>query len=293
MFGDAGFWIIQLLNTLQLAMLLFLLSVGLSVIFGLMNFVNLAHGSLYALGAFIGYSIAVTFDSYLAAFIIAPIAVALIGAVLYVLLISRMRDAGPMPQVLVTFALIFVLLDVMRYVWGTDQLGLTEQLPFSGGVEIFGETYPVLRLFIIAVGLSVFVLLHLLLEHTRLGAEVRAGVDDAQTASCLGINVERTFFLVFLLGCALAGLAGIVALPAFSAEPGMGMGILIQTLVVVVVGGLGSLRGTLIGSLLVAATLTFGRVLIPEFASIVMYALLVMVLLVRPQGLFPARGAHR
>lgn len=292
MFNDAGFWTIQLLNTLQLAMLLFLLSVGLSVIFGLMNFVNLAHGSLYALGAFIGYSLAVHLDSYLLAFILAPLAVAAIGAALYVLLINRMREAGPMQQVLVTFALIFVLLDTMRYIWGTDQLGLTTQLPFTGSVQILGETYPTLRLFIIAVGLVVFVLLHLVLEHTRLGAEVRAGVDDAETASCLGINVERTFFVVFLIGCALAGLAGIVALPAFSAEPGMGIGILIQTLVVVVVGGLGSLRGTLAGSLLVAATLTFGRVLVPEFASIIMYALLVAILLVRPQGLFPARGAH-
>ena len=292
MFNDASFWIIQLLNTLQLAMLLFLLSVGLSVIFGLMNFVNLAHGSLYALGAFIGYSVAVRFDSYLAAFILAPLAVALIGAVLYLLLINRMREAGPMQQVLVTFALIFVFLDSMRYVWGNDQLGLTSQLPFTGSVQIMGETYPVLRLFIIGVGITVYGILHLVLEYTRLGAEVRAGVDDAETASCLGINVERTFFVVFLIGCALAGLAGIVALPAFSAEPGMGIGILIQTLVVVVVGGLGSLRGTLAGSLLVAATLTFGRVLVPEFASIIMYALLVVILLVRPRGLFPARGVH-
>ncbi len=292
MFNDASFWIIQLLNTLQLAMLLFLLSVGLSVIFGLMNFVNLAHGSLYALGAFIGYSVAVRFDSYLAAFILAPLAVALIGAVLYLLLINRMREAGPMQQVLVTFALIFVFLDSMRYVWGNDQLGLTSQLPFTGSVQIMGETYPVLRLLIIGVGITVYGILHLVLEYTRLGAEVRAGVDDAETASCLGINVERTFFVVFLIGCALAGLAGIVALPAFSAEPGMGIGILIQTLVVVVVGGLGSLRGTLAGSLLVAATLTFGRVLVPEFASIIMYALLVVILLVRPRGLFPARGVH-
>ena len=126
MFGDSGFWIIQALNSLQLAMLLFLLSVGLSVIFGLMNFVNLAHGSFYALGAFIGYTIASTLGSYWAAFLLAPIAVAGIGAVLYVLLINRMRTAGPMKQILVTFGLIFVLLDIMRYIWGNDQLGLPQ-----------------------------------------------------------------------------------------------------------------------------------------------------------------------
>lgn len=292
MFDDSGFWIIQILNTAQLAMLLFLLSVGLTVIFGLMNFVNLAHGSLYALGAFIGYTIATRLGSYWAAFVLAPLLVAAIGAALYQLLLNRMRDAGPMQQVLVTFALVFVLLDTMRCLWGSDQLGLTTELPFSGSISVLGESYPALRLFIITVGVAVFVALYLLLEHTRLGAEVRAGVDDAETASCLGINVERTFFAVFLIGCALAGLAGIVALPAFSAEQGMGVGILVQTLVVVVVGGLGSLTGTLIGSLLVAATLTFGRVLVPEFAGITMYALLVAILLFKPEGLIPARGRH-
>ena len=290
MFGDSGFWIIQALNSLQLAMLLFLLSVGLSVIFGLMNFVNLAHGSLYALGAFIGYTIASKLGSYWAAFVLAPIAVAGIGAVLYVVLIDRMRAAGPMKQILVTFGLIFVLLDIMRYIWGNDQLGLTTGVPFTGSMQLLGETYPTYRIFIIAVGLIVYVALYLLLEHTRLGAEVRAGVDDAETASCLGINVDRAFLIVFLIGCGLAGLAGVVALPAFSAEQGMGVAILIQTLVVVVVGGLGSLTGALVGSILVAVTLTFGRVLIPDFAGIIMYALLVAVLLFRPEGLFPARG---
>lgn len=290
MFGDSGFWIVQALNSLQLAMLLFLLSVGLSVIFGLMNFVNLAHGSLYALGAFIGYTIASSVGSFWAALVLAPIAVAGIGAVLYVVLVDRMRSAGPMKQVLVTFGLIFVLIDTMRYIWGTDQLGLTSGVPFTGSVVVLGEAYPAYRMFIIAVGLTVYVALHLLLEHTRLGAEVRAGVDDAESASSLGINVERTFFIVFVIGCALAGLAGIVALPAFSAEQGMGVAILVHTLVVVVVGGPGSLTGALVGSLLVAVTLTFGQVLVPDFAGIIMYALLVAVLLFKPEGLFPARG---
>ena len=213
-----------------------------------------------------------------------------IGAVLYGLIIDRMRKAGPMKQVLVTFGLIFVLLDVQRYLWGTDQLGVTSGIPFSGSFEIFGEIYPSYRLFIICVGLLVFGALYALLEHTRLGAEVRAGVDDPETASCLGVNVERTFFVVFLIGSALAGLAGVVALPAFSAEAGMGVSILVPTLVVVVVGGLGSLKGAFAGSLLIGLVLTFGQVLFPSFASMLMYALLVAVLLIRPAGLFPARG---
>ena len=290
MFSDSAFWTIQALNSLQLAMLLFLLSVGLSVIFGLMNFVNLAHGSLYALGAFIGYTVAAQSGSFWLALVLAPLAVAAIGALLYGILINRIRTAGPMNQVLVTFGLIFVLLDVMRYFWGTDQLGLTHEVPISGSLTILGVAYPAYRLFIIAVGAVVFLGLYLLLEHTRLGAEVRAGVDDAETASCLGIDVDRTFFAVFLVGCGLAGLAGVVALPSFSAELGMGVGILVQTLVVVVVGGLGSLIGALVGSLLVAVTVTFGQILVPDFAGIIMYALLVLILLIRPEGLLPARG---
>lgn len=290
MLTDPGFWLVQALNSLQLAMLLFLLSVGLTVIFGLMNFVNLAHGSLYALGALVGYSIADATGSAWWAYLLAPPAVAAGGALLYVTLIARLRSAGPLPQVLVTFGLIFVLIDAQRYFWGTDALGVTEGVPFNGAVHLLGEPYPAYRLFIIAVGLLVYAALHLLLNKTRLGAEVRAGVDDAETASALGVPVERTFFVVFLLGCALAGLAGAVAMPAFAAEAGMGVGILVPTLVVVVVGGLGSLKGALVGSLVIGATLTFGTALFPAFAGIAMYAALIIVLLLRPQGLFPARG---
>ena len=290
MLTDPSFWLVQGLNSLQLAMLLFLLSVGLTVIFGLMNFVNLAHGSLYALGALIGYSIADATGSAWFAYLLSPIAVAMIGALLYVTLIERMRAAGPLPQVLVTFGLIFVLIDAQHYLWGTDSLGVTSGVPFSGTIHILGEPYPAYRIFIIAVGLLVFAGLHLLLNRTRLGAEVRAGVDDAETASALGVPVERTFFLIFLLGCALAGLAGAVAMPAFSAEAGMGVEILVPTLVVVVVGGLGSLKGALVGSLVIGATLTFGTVFFPAFAGIAMYAALIAVLLFRPHGLFPARS---
>ncbi len=289
MLADPGFWLVQGLNSLQLSMLLFLLSVGLTVIFGLMNFVNLAHGSLYALGALIGYSLAQWSGSFWFAFVAAPLLVALIGAGFYVTLIDRLRAAGPMNQVLVTFGLIFVLIDVQRYFWGSDQLGLAGGTPFAGAVQIFGEAYPAYRLFIIAVGLGVFALLYLLLEHTRLGAEVRAGVDDAETARCLGIDVDRTFFAIFLIGCALAGLAGAVALPVFPVEAGMGISILIPALIVVVIGGLGSLRGAMVGSLLIGTTITFGQVLVPALAGIIMHLLLVVALLVKPEGLFPVR----
>jgi branched-chain amino acid transport system permease protein len=287
---DGGFWLVQILNSLQLAMLLFLLSVGLTVIFGLLNFVNLAHGSLYALGALCSYSIVQLTGSMWWAYVLAPIAVALVGALLYITIIDRMRAAGPLRQVLVTFGLLFMLTDAQRFIWGTDQLGVSGT-PFAHSLSIAGQTYPAYRLFIIAVGLVVFVALHLLLEYTRLGREVRAAVDDAETASCMGVNVQRTFFMVFLVGCALAGLAGAVALPAFSAEAGMGVAILVPTLVIVVVGGLGSFKGAFVGSLLIGTTLTFGQVWFPQFAGVLMYALLVVVLLFKPAGLLPARSA--
>jgi branched-chain amino acid transport system permease protein len=287
---DGGFWLLQILNSLQLAMLLFLLSVGLSVIFGLLNFVNLAHGSLYALGALCSYTIVQLTGSMWWAYLLAPVVVSIVGALLYVTIIDRMRAAGPMNQVLVTFGLLFMLTDAQRFIWGTDELGVSGA-PFADSLSIAGHTYPAYRLFIIFVGLAVFVILHVLLEKTRLGREVRASVDDAQIASCMGVNVERTYFVVFLIGCALAGLAGAVALPAFSAEAGMGLAILVPTLVIVVVGGLGSLRGAFVGSLLIGTTLTFGQVWFPQFAGVLMYALLVVILLFKPAGLLPARSA--
>lgn len=289
MLADPTFWAVQILNGLQLSMLLFLLSVGLTVIFGLMNFINLAHGSLYALGAFLGHSIAAASGSYWLAFVLAPLLVALTGALLYGSLISRFRFAGPLAQVLVTFGLIFVLLDVFRFVWGDYALGVAAPEALRGGVILGGQVYPLYRLFIIGLGLGVLALLWLALERTRIGAMIRAGVDNADMAACLGINVDRLFFAIFCLGCALAGLAGVVAAPVFSVSPGMGIEMLIPTLMVVVIGGLGSLKGAIAGSLLIGMLLTFGQVLAPQFASMLAYALLAVTLIVRPQGLFPAR----
>lgn len=290
MTADASFWIVQTLNALQLSMLLFLLSVGLTVIFGLLHFVNLAHGSLYALGAFVGVSASAFAGSYWAAFAVAPVAVALVGIVLYVALIRRMRNAGPMNQVLVTFGLIFVFLDLFRLGWGDIPLGMAEPDLFSGRTAFLGIVYPTYRLFIIGLGLVVLAALSLLLSRTQLGAIVRAGVDNGDMAACLGINVERVFFIVFCLGCALAGLAGAVAAPVLSVTTDMGTAILIPTLVVVVIGGLGSLRGAIAGSLLIGFVQTFGAVLAPQAAAVAVYALLAVVLILRPAGLFPARG---
>jgi len=291
MFLDIGFWGVQLLNALQFSMLLFLLSVGLTVIFGLMNFVNLAHGSLYALGAFAGWTLAHASGSYWVALAFAPLVTAVVGGLLYVTLIDRLRSAGPMNQVLVTFGLIFVLLDVFRFAWGDFALGIDAPSLLAGTISVGGEAYPVYRLFIIALGLFVMAALWLVLERTNVGAMIRAGVDNGDMAACLGMNVEGVFFVVFCVGCALAGLAGVVAAPILSVYPGMGIEFLIPTLIVVVIGGLGSLRGAIAGALLVGMLQTFGKVIAPHLASMMVYVLLAGVLILRPQGLFPAKSA--
>jgi branched-chain amino acid transport system permease protein len=286
---DLSFWTLQTLNALQLSMLLFLLSIGLTVIFGLMHFVNLAHGALYALGAYIAASIAGT-AGFWAAILVAPVGVALVGVVLYGGLIQRMRKSGPMAQVLVTFGLIFALLDLTRIFWGDLALAMATPAALSGQVDLLGVSYPAYRLFIILLGAAIFGALALVLARTQIGAMIRAGVDNDAMAACLGINVERLFFVVFCVGCALAGLAGAVAAPLLSVTPGMGLQILIPTLIVIVIGGLGSLKGAVAGSLIYGFVQTFGAVLAPQLASVLIYALLAAVLVIKPVGLFPAKG---
>lgn len=286
---DLGFWVLQTLNAVQLSMLLFLLSVGLTVIFGLMHFVNLAHGSLYAFGAYVAAMLAGALGFW-GGFLLAPLAVALLGAVLYFTLIRSQRRAGPMAQVLVTFGLIFVAVDATRLIWGDLPIGIAVPAVLEGQIALLGVEYPAYRLFIIALGLGVLAVLTLVLTRTQIGAMIRAGVDNDQMAACLGINVERMFFVVFVVGCALAGMAGAVAAPVLSVTPDMGLQILIPTLIVIVIGGLGSLKGAVAGSLVFGFVQTFGAVLMPALASVLIYALLAAVLVMRPQGLFPAKG---
>lgn len=287
--ADLGFWVLQGLNALQLSMLLFLLSVGLTVIFGLMHFVNLAHGSLYALGAYAAATAGAAIGFW-GGLLVAPLAVAALGVVLYLVFIRRMRRAGPMAQVLVTFGLIFVMLDLTRIVWGSQALSAPIPAVLDGRLAVLGVEYPAYRLFVIALGLAIWGALALVLGRTQIGAMIRAGVDNDSMAACMGIDVERMFFVVFCVGCALAGLAGAVAAPLLSVTPDMGLQILIPTLIVIVIGGLGSLKGAIAGSLIYGTVQTFGAVLFPQLASILIYGLLAAVLILRPAGLFPAKG---
>jgi len=255
----------------------------------MMNFINLAHGTLYMVGAFVGLAAAQRAGTFWAALAAGPAAAAALGAIFYALLLRRMQAAGAMKQVLVTFGLIFVGIDAVRLIWGEYAQTLAAPAPLAGSVHIFGQVYPAYRLFIIALGLALALVLYLGLERTRLGAVVRAGVDDPVMAASLGINVQRAFFAVFCLGCALAGLAGVVAAPVLEIYPGMDMAILIPTLIVVVVGGPGRLAGAFVGALLIGMAETFGAVVIPDFSSFMIYAVMALVLLLRPRGLLPVR----
>lgn len=289
--ADLNFIGIQLLNALWLSALLFMLAVGLSVVFGLLDVLNLAHCTLYMLGAYIGYSLVQLTGSYWVALMFAPLAVTLIGALLYRGLLARLRGSH-LVQALITFGLLFVGYDAARMIWGVEQYRLAVPELLSGTVPVFGQTYPVYRFFVLGVGVLTIAGLYLGLERTRLGAVVRAGVDDREMAAVLGINIDRAFFIVFCIGTALAGIAGVLAAPIRAVEPGMDVEILIPALVVVVIGGPGSLKGAVLGALLIGTAETFGPVLLPEFASFIMYAVMALVLLIRPQGLLPVKPAH-
>ena len=278
--------ITEILNALQFSMTLFLLSIGLTIVFGLMKIVNLAHGTLYMLGAYLGLSIWTFSNSFWLAFFFAPLATALIGAILYSCLFKFIQRVDPMRQVLLTFGLIYVGLDSVRLLWGSMSHSISAPELLSNSIQIVGETYPTYRLFVIFVGLFVLVVLYFLLEKSKMGAMVRASVDDHETTQMLGINTNKILFYSFSLGCGLAGLAGVTVAPIVGVEAGMDMEVLVLTLIVVVVGGPGSLKGALVGSLLIGFIDTFGKVFFPELALITMYAAMALILIFKPDGMY-------
>jgi branched-chain amino acid transport system permease protein len=280
---------IQLLNGLQLAMLLFLLSVGLSIVLGLMNFINLAHGTLYMLGAYFGLTVVSVTGSFWLALLLAPLGTALVGMLLYQFLLRRLSGGSPLRQILLTFGVIYVGVEIIRIIWGNDTYSIDPPAILSDQLTVLGTPYPAYRLFIIVLGLVTMGILFLLLERTRIGAIVRASVDDRESAECLGIDTQRLFLAVFALGCMLAGLGGIVAAPVLSVYPGMDIAVLIYILIIVVVGGPGSLPGAALGSLLVGMADTFGRVFIPQFSAFLIYVVMAAFLLLRPQGFVAIR----
>lgn len=275
----------QIVNALQMGALLFLVASGLSLIFGLMHVVNLAHGVFYMVGAYLALTLAGRLGHFYWALVIVPALTAVLGVLVERTLLSRTYGRGMYPQVLLTLGLVFAGDELVRIVWGPQIQTLAPPAELQGGVDILGVAVPLYRLLVVGIGAVVVAALVAVFGRSRLGAMVRASVDDREMASALGIDVRRLFTGVFAVGSALAGLAGVLSLPLFNAFPGMGSEILISALVVVVVGGMGSLAGALIASLIIGAATVVGQVYVPAFSTGFIYLVLVVVLLVRPQGL--------
>jgi len=288
---DLPFLTTQALNALQAGMLLFLLSSGLALIFGMLHVINFAHGAFYMLGAYAGLTGLALMGRFWLAVPLAILAVALLGALLERTLIRRLYGADPLAQALLTFGLLLVLDEGVKWLWGPQIRSLPTPEVFRGAVVLFGVPYPLYRLVVVVVGGVVALTLWLFLEKSRLGAILRAGVADPQMVAALGVNLGLLFPFTFALGAALAALGGVMAGPIASAYPGMGVEVLIKAFIVVVIGGLGSLKGAAVGSLLVGVAETFGQALAPDWAMAVAYAVMAAVLLWRPAGLFGAEGA--
>jgi branched-chain amino acid transport system permease protein len=284
---DLATFLIQLLNAVQYGLLLFLVASGLTLIFGIMGVINLAHGSFYMLGAYLAFSLTqYTGNLFLALLLGLPIAV-LFGLLLEKLFIARLYRRDHLQQVLLTYGLILVIEEVRSLIWGNDVHGVPVPALFDWSLPLTDTlSYQVYRLVISGVCLVVAGLMYLLVQKTRLGMMIRAGTTNREMTQSLGIDIGLVHGFVFALGVALAALAGMIAAPVASVFPGMGGQILIVSFVVVVIGGIGSIKGALVAALLIGFADTFGKVLAPEIAGMAVYLLMALVLLLRPSGLF-------
>jgi branched-chain amino acid transport system permease protein len=299
--------LVQTLNGLQFGVLLFLIAAGLTLVFGVMNFINLAHGVQYMIGAYLAVMFYGLVDNFLLALVLALVAALLLGLVIEFAIFRHLYRHDHLDQVIATFGLIMFFEQGVRWVFGSAPLGLPVPEALSGSVLLMdGILYPVWRLVIIASGLGVAAILYLLVTRTRLGMLVRAGASDAAMVTALGVNIDRLFMIVFAFGTMLAGFAGIMIAPILSVEPGMGDTVLILAFVVIVIGGIGSIRGAFIAALMIGLIDTLGRsfsvdllrlvmgpsparTVGPAIASMLIYLLMAIILYFRPAGLFPAR----
>jgi branched-chain amino acid transport system permease protein len=296
----------QILNGLQLGVMLFLMSAGLTLVFGIMQVVNLAHGSFYMIGAYVAATVAMKTGSFMLGLAAALPAAALAGMVVEILILRQLYHRDHLDQVLATFGLIFFFNELIRMIWGRQPLFMDVPGWLAGSVLILpGVRYPVYRLAIIVVGILVALFLYLLFSRTRLGMRIRAGATNREMIGALGVNIRLLYTLIFGLGTLLAGLAGVMAGPILAVEAGMGESILILTFVVIVIGGIGSVRGALVGAVLVGLVDTLTRAFLPDLfrllldsasaadrmgaalASMSVYVFMALVLAFRPAGLFP------
>ena len=280
------FYLIQLVNAIQYGLLLFLLASGLTLIFGIMGVINLAHGSFYMIGAYLAYGLAeLTGNFWLAIPLGLAIALAL-GVVLEATLFRRLYKRDHLYQVLLTFGLILIFEELRSILFGDDVHGVAVPALLDYSLRLTDTlSYPVYRLFITLVGLLLAAAMVLIIHKTRLGMMIRAGSSNREMAASLGVNIRLLFALVFAFGTALAAFAGMIAAPISSVFPGMGNQILILCFVVVVIGGIGSINGAMIASLAIGFADTFGKVIAPEYSAIAVYLLMAVILLWRPQGL--------
>jgi branched-chain amino acid transport system permease protein len=296
----------QILNGLQLGVMLFLMSAGLTLVFGIMQVVNLAHGSFYMIGAYVAATVALKTGSFFLGLAAALPAAALAGMVVEILILRQLYHRDHLDQVLATFGLIFFFNELIRMIWGRQPLFMDVPGWLAGSIRILpGIRYPVYRLAIIVVGILVALFLYLLFSRTRLGMRIRAGATNREMIGALGVNIRLLYTLIFGLGTLLAGLAGVMAGPILAVEAGMGESILILTFVVIVIGGIGSVRGALVGAILVGLVDTLTRAFLPDLfrllldsasaadrmgaalSSMSVYVFMALVLAFRPAGLFP------
>jgi branched-chain amino acid transport system permease protein len=278
--------VFQVLNGLAFSMLLFLLAAGLTLIFGLMDVINLAHGSFYLLGAYFGYSVVQLTNNFWLALILAPIGVAVVGLIMEVGFLRPLYSKPHANIVIMTLGIAYLAGDLITLVWGGDPKSIASPAPFDHSVELLGRSFPSYRLFVAALGLLVALALWLLMEKTRIGAIVRAGVSDKEMVRGMGINISLVFTALFMFGMALAGLSGVVAAPFQSFGLGDDLRILIYALLVVVIGGLGTLSGAFWGAIVIGLVDSLGAAYFPSISQFGIYIVMALVLLIKPTGLF-------
>jgi branched-chain amino acid transport system permease protein len=275
---------------LSLSFLLFLLASGLTLIFGMLGVINFAHGSLYMLGAYVSFQIVNWTGSFWAGLIVAPVVVAAVGAAMEITTLRAVYERDHIYQLLLTFGFILVLEEAVRILWGLDYKQVPTPDIFSRPIAMFGSQIPSYRLFIIGFGAAVSLALFLMLDRSRLGMVIRAASSDADMARTLGIDVAKVRTAVFALGAGLAALGGVVAAPLVPIELGMGFSVIIDCFVVVIVGGLGNIRGAVFAALLLGMARAAGFTYAPEWVDLITFALLIAILLTRPAGLFARKG---
>ena len=284
---EFGTFLIQLLNGVQYGLLLFLVASGLTLVFGIMGVINIAHGSFYMVGAYLAWSLSERFGDLWSAIAVGVVLSVLLGMFLEWLLIKRLYARDHLYQVLLTYGLILVFEELRSVIWGDDVHGVQVPPVLEGSIPLTDTlSYPVVRLWISGVCIVLAVGMYLLIQRTRIGMMIRAGASNREMVQSLGFNIQMVYRVVFALGIALSAFAGMISAPVSSVFPGMGNQVLIICFVVVVIGGVGSVKGAFLGALLIGLADTFGKVLLPSYASFAVYAVMAAVLLWTPRGLF-------